>query len=189
MLMKKFVLLLPLLICSLSLSSCKDDTEQTDTYPPDTSLAGSVYMDGYTILEAQGTYNGIAFKNLQPKQCFLDVWKVSDTEIYMYVIIVADGTTFRVQIPIIPLTGKSYDVAFDYTSNDVFIMHNETKYFSNAANVQGWIRRKYIKVNNNKTRSPLVRHDYHCEINISCTIDNKPLTIKIMSVTPHSNFV
>lgn len=188
MLMKKIAVLLPLLICSLLLSSCKDDTEQTDTYPPDTSLAGSVYMEGYTILEAQGAYNGIALNDLQPKKCFLDVWKVSDTEIYMYVIMVADGTTFRVQIPIIPLTGKSYDVAFDYTSNDVFVMHNGIKYFSNTANVQGWIRRKDVKANNN-TRSTLVRHDFDCEINISCTIDDMPLTIKITSVTPYSIFV
>lgn len=191
MLMKKIVWLLPLLIFGLSLSSCKDDTDtgHTDTYPPDTSLAGSVYMEGYTILEAQGTYNGIAFNNIQPKQCFLDVWKVSDTEIYMYVTIVENETTFRVQIPIIPLTGKSYDVAFDYTSNDVFVMHNETKYFSNTANVQGWIRRKDVKTTNKNTRTSLAMYDYYCEINISSTIDDKPLTIKIMSVTPYSTTI
>lgn len=187
MLMKKIALLLPLLIFSLSFWSCNDDTEQTDTYQPDTSLAGSVYMEGYTILEAQGAYNGIALNDLQPKKCFLDVWKVSDTEIYMYVIIVADGTTLRVQIPIIPLTGKTYDVAFDHIFSDAFINFNESKYSAVAGSVKGWIRKKSTddsakSANCAKSRTTLAQYDYDCEITIECVIDGKLLTLKITDV-------
>lgn len=183
--MKKIALLLPLLICSLVFASC--NTDETDTAPPDTSLAGSVYMEGYTILEAQGTYNGIAFNNIQPKQCFLDVWEVSDTEIYIYAIIVADGTTFRVQIPIIPLTGKTYDVAFDHTFSDAFINFNESKYSAVAGSVKGWIRKKSTddsakSANYAKSRTTLAQYDYDCEINIECVIDGNLLTLKITDV-------
>lgn len=186
--MKKSIVVMTLILYGFSFLSCDyygDDTHaHTDDDPLDTSLAGSVYMEEYTILEAEGVFEGTNLNNYLPEQSFLDVWKVSDTDIYLYAILEWENAKIRIQIPIIPLTGKTYDVAFDYTSENVFVMYNDTKYFSNTATVKGQIRRNTEKSINKVTRTPFVKFNYECDINIFCTTDDKTLNLKIISIKP-----
>lgn len=186
--MKKSFVVMTLILSGFTFLSCDcngDATSgHTDDYTPDTSLAGSVYMEGYTILEAEVDYEGTDLSNYLPEQSFLDVWKVSDTEIYFYATLVWDNAKIRIQIPIVPLTGRTYDVAFDHMSDNVFVMYNDTKYFSNTAKVKGHIRRNAQKSINKVTRTPFVRFNYECDIDIICTTDDKILNLKIISIKP-----
>lgn len=188
MLMKKIALLLPIIICGLILSSCKDDAEKPDTDPLDTSIAASVAMYNYYLLEATATYNGSVLHNLnQGKSSFLDIMEISDTEISLYIASKWDDAIVWVQIPSIPLSGKNYDVTFDNTFSDATIWDNHSEYSAITGSVNGWIREKSIahsdkSVNTNETRTTLAQYTFDCEINIDCVVDGKPLTLKITNI-------
>lgn len=190
--MKKITsIMTALLCCALFTTSCHTDDEigQTDNYPRDTSLAGSVsFSPSQSIIVAEGIYGETILKDLVSNQSRLDTDKVSDTKIGLDCHIIWGATEFNISIPKIPLSGVAYDATFDYTSDAASVTYNDNQYHAVKTTIKGWI--KEVPLDVNKSLSKSVSHDiapifYECEITITCTIDEKPLNIKITEVSPY----
>lgn len=184
--MKKITsIMTALLCCALFTTSCHTDDEigQTDNYPRDTSLAGSVYMNSYKVIKAEGTFDGKVLDNLESDISIFDVTKDSDTDIALQCLTEWGNQVFEVNIRCIPLSGIAYDVTFDHTSGAgvIYNGHRYTPYTT----VKGWIKKvdtKSDKSLNGYITKDIAIFSYDCDIEISCTLDDKPLRLKITSI-------
>lgn len=183
--MKKIAVLLLMIIFGLvAILSCKENEEETGIYPPDKSLAGSVYIDAYRF-EAKAKYDGTELDGFQYKTSMIQVSKQSDTEIALDCYSRWGDISIYIAIPAIPLSGKSYDVRFDSTSAGSTVSFNNNKYTSVQTIVKGWIRQADYAPTHKTTRTSLARLSYLCEINIECILDGKILSLTISSVNPN----
>lgn len=178
-----------LLCCALFTTSCKEDTvwETDGPYPRDESLAGSVSLSQY-IIKAEGEYQETILKDLESNKSRLEIDKISDTEIALYCQTLWEKTIVSISIPKIPLAGVAYNATFDYESDVATITYNDNKYATANTTVKGWIKEVPMKVNkssNGRVRSEIAPSFYECNINISCTIDGKPLNLKIIEIDPY----
>lgn len=184
--MKKIIRIMTVIICScLFTTSCHTDDEigQTDNYPRDTSLAGSVYMNSYKVIEAEGTFDGKTLDNLESNISIFDVDKDSDTAITLHCLTEWGDQVFEVNMGLIQLSGIAYDVTFDHTS-ETGVIYNGHRYTPNTT-VKGWIKKvgtKSDKSLNGYITKDIAIFSYNCDIEISCTIDDKPLRLKIKSI-------
>lgn len=181
--MKKIAVFLPLLICGLFTLSCKENAEESGIYPPDKSLAGSVHIDAYRF-EAKAKYDGTELDGFKYDTGLLVVDKKADTEVNLMCSSKWNNIPLKIYIPKIVLSGKSYDVTFDSTSNESTVSFDNKDYTSVPTTVKGWIRQTDYAPTNKTTRTSPARNSYLCEINIECTIDGKVLSFIISSVNP-----
>lgn len=181
--MKKIALLLPLLICGFIPSSC-ENTDETDTFPPDKSLAGSITMTGYQF-EAEGSYSGTALTDYKMNYSSLSIDKLSDTEIDLSSNSRWGNTRINIYIPTIQLFGNPYDVSFNSTSENATVKYDNIKTVCAIVNIKGWIKQidnlNSASNNLNSKGADPATPDYSCEINISCNINDEPLKIIIKS--------
>lgn len=176
--------------CLFTTSCNKEEDEWQSTsgpFPRDTSLAGSVSLSQY-IIEAEGGYGEIILKDMKSNESRLNIDKVSDTEIALYCHMIWKETKFNISIPKIPLAGVAYDATFDYKSETATVTYNDNKYATVSTSIKGWIKEVPMKVNkssNKSTKDSPAPFFYKCEININCTIDGKPLNLKITEIDPY----
>lgn len=182
--MKKIYLLALVMVCS-SFLSCKENDSPvfTEDPPPDSTLAGSISFNDYRIT-AEGTYDGTKLKAFDVDS-FMDIVKVSDTEVSFNCRPMWSDSEYKIVIPSIKVSGEPYNVAFDSTSANATVWYKETQYVGCEASVNGWIKRKSVNL------SPASSHDgmpypmeYTCAITISAEVSGKMLQVEILSVKP-----
>lgn len=181
-----------LLCCALFTTSCKKDPvwETDGPYPRDKSLAGSVSLSQY-IIEAEGVYDETILKDLEFNRSRLEIGKISDTEISFYCQTLWGKTIVSISIPKIPLAGVAYDATFDYKSDVATVTYNDNKYAAANTTVKGWIKEVPTQINkssNKRADNKPAPFFYECEIDITCTIDGKPLHLKITEIDPYGKF-
>lgn len=193
--MKKIILIMTVMICGCLFTTSCDKEEEEEVlhtggpYPRDTSLAGSVsFTPSQYIIEAEGVYGKTILKDLESNESILDTDKVSDTEIALDCQIIWGETIFNISIPKIPLAGVAYDATFDYKSEAATVTYNDNKYAAVSTSIKGWIKEVPMKANKSSTKNiskEIAPNFYECEININCTIDGKPLSLKITEIDPY----
>lgn len=188
--MKKITLIMTAILCGcLFTTSCDDNKTYTEDepYPRDKSLAGSVSLSQY-IIKAEGEYQETILKDLESNRSRLEIDKISDTEIALYCQTLWEKTIVSISLPKIPLAGVAYNATFDYTSDAASVTYNDKKYTPINTTIKGWVKEIGTKVywSSNKSAddkpAPIF---YECNINISCTIDGKPLNLKIIEIDPY----
>lgn len=184
--MKKLIKTVTVIVCSCFLMpSCSDNKSQTDDIPRDTSLAGSISFENYRF-EAEGSYDGTKLDNFDKIHSYLSITKESDTKVSFSCSPVWGETTFKVVIPSITVLGEPHNATFDDASDNANVWHNETEYTAVNAQVKGWIKETGMRLSPAKGEKDPVTPEYTCEILIDCTLDGKPLKLKITSVTSRS---
>lgn len=186
--MNMFFLSVSLITCSfiLFLSSC----EITTTYPRDTSLAGSTSISHHRIKECRGIFGKDSLENFQSDgRSILTTGKVSDEKMDLFCLTKWGNESIEVFFPVIPLSGEPYNVNFDYSATDAKVKYNTTEWEPVNASINGLIKRVDFdnvrnSVKSTKSESDPTTFRYACDINISCIVNGKNLTLKITSIEP-----
>ena len=185
--MKKLVIIAITVCCQILITSCDDKSDWTTfpVPPPDNSLAGSISFDGYGMT-ANASLDGDVLDNYQVRGSWLEISKVSDTEVDMFCFSRWGETILKVSIPAITVLGEPYDAIFDFLSDDTTVTHDDVEYTSVITSVTGWIKcvdppLSYIM----STRNMPASLDYTCDININCDLDGKILNLSITSLVSH----
>lgn len=186
--MKKFIVSVSLITCSLILflPSC------VITEPPlnrDTSLAGSTSINFRQIKECKGIFGEDSLENFQSNASVLTTGKVSDEEMTLFCRTKWGDESIEISFQVIPLSGEPYNVNFDYSATDAKVKYNTTEWEPVNASIKGWIKRIDFDnarntVKSNKSESDPATFRYACDINISCILNGKNLTLKITSIKP-----
>lgn len=174
--------LLAALLCSFLFTSCHNDSYDGGPLPPsDDSLAGSVTFTEHHI-SAEGSYDGIPLENLST-QSSIAATKASDTELTVRFQGNWDQHSFRVSVPSVPLGGKPYDVAFDYTCPAATVTHNGVEK-TVELKITGWIKDGSRCDLSGKVGSsipflsPVPRlHDF--DISFECLLDDRWLRFRV----------
>ncbi|MDD4592215.1 MAG: hypothetical protein PHG06_17585 [Parabacteroides sp.] len=188
--MKILYLSVSLFACSfiLFLSGCNNNDEISTTYPLDTSLAGSVFIDSRQITKIKGTFDENSLENFQSNESVIGIGKVSDEEIHLFCHTKWGDEWIDFSSEAIPLSGEPYNVNFDYSSR-AKVMYNTTEWQTVSASINGWIKRvgfddaRNVGKSNYSLGDPPTFH-YACDINISCILNGKKLTLNISSIAP-----
>lgn len=177
-------LIIPIIILSCTFFSCEKEVwHQTDNYPQDTTLAGSVSFYA-NRMNAEGIFNETALDTLENYGSSFTIKKVSDTVISFsckYIFGGKDGEVTIISIPEIPITGRSFDVAFNHASSEVGVKHLNREYTSVLTSVKGWIKEPSIIKDRTKTKlstKDIRLYYYDYQIDITCVLDGKILNIK-----------
>lgn len=179
--MKRLIIPIAIIIFSCVFFSCQK--ARTDDYPRDTTLAGSVNFYA-NHMNVEGSFNEIALDTLESYGSSFTIKKVSDTVISFsctYMFGGKDGEVTEISIPKIPITGRSFDVAFNHSSSEATVRHLNTEYTSVITSVKGWIKEPSIIKDQAKAKLAtkdirLYLYDY--QIDITCVLDGKTLKIK-----------
>ena len=177
-----------LIACSfiMLLSGC-DNEIITTSYPLDTSLAGSVFIDSRQITRCHGTFGENSLKNFQSNESVIGIGKVSDEEIHLFCHTKWGDEWIDLSSEAIPLSGEPYNVNFDYSATTAKVKYNTTEWQTVSASFNGWIKRvdfdntrNALKSNKNENDPPTFH--YECDINISCIFEGEKLTLNITSI-------
>jgi hypothetical protein len=179
--MKKLAVILAFVACWAISISCGSPKFDYDDY--DNSLTGSIsYM---FRADAEGIFDGVLFfpdDNSPAVHAFCSISKVSNNTVYFWCNLESlvendEWKTSSIHIPELPITGEPYDVAFDYTSSEASVSHDETEYKPVNVTIQGWMRDTGTFLD--YTRKSPIYPEFDCDITINCTIDGKELEMKI----------
>lgn len=182
--MKTFTAVMTALFCCCLIISCNDDSTKVLGGYDDNTLAGSVIIDGYRIVEAEGLSDGTMLENFQSEGSLIDINKVSDTEVSLSCICVWDEMKYEISIPIIALYGMPYDVTFNTSSNNVEIICNGRKYTEASATASGWIRKTGMQQSYNTRSNDPATPDYDCVIYVQCIMEGESFCFRINKVQP-----
>ncbi len=178
--MKKLVMSVSIIWCIMGISSCMPKVKH------DRSLTGSISYE--YVAKIEGTFDGttlISYGNYH----YINIEKVSDTEVSLWLssiwqIMEDKLKTFVIDIPELPVSGKPYDVNFDYISRDTIVRYDDdissdefVEYHSVRTSISGWMKEETGTWG--ETRSTPATPHYICDITIDCTIDGKELSLRI----------
>lgn len=179
-----------LIACSfiMLLSGC-DNEMVTTTYPLDTSLAGSVFIDSRQIKKCDAIFGENSLGDFQSNESVISIGKVSDEEIHLFFHTKWGDEWIDFSSDAIPLSGEPYDVNFNHSASNAKVKYNTNEWQTISASINGWIKRidfdkpnSVVKSKNNVNDPPTFL--YECDINISCIVNGEKLVLKITSISP-----
>lgn len=179
--MRSYLLYLLWGVCCLTLSYCKE-SEDNGFPPVDNSLAGSINLDRYRM-HADIIYGGDTIVHDPNERLFISVGKVADDTLML-----TCGTkgqsdaNIGIRIPKIPLSGKRFDVSFDYLSHNATIKIKDEVHAPMDARVKGWIKMVQSNDSDKAPRFTPARNEYACNISITSLLEEKWLEIKVTAV-------
>lgn len=163
-------ILIIILSCLLVLSC---DNETTDCPKLDKSLTGSI-SHAYKI-EMEGSIDNVIIEGFKPEQSLLDIIKRSDSKVSFELYSTWVDKEIKISIPEILVTGKPYDVAFDFSTKNATISFDDYENVSTEVFITGWMKRNY-----NTRCSPAIPH-YLCDMNIEFNMQGKKFFLTITS--------
>lgn len=162
------------IFCASILAAGCEDT-QIQHIVPDKSIAASVAFAAYRM-EIEGTYDGVALDDFQSGMSYLSIKKESETTVQMYCHATWSGTMFDITVPGLPLSGTWGNASFDFTTSKAKITRNEAASETGTASAAGQIKRE-------ETADGILS-GFDFQIDIACSFDGKPLTLKITAQKP-----
>ena len=179
-----------LIACSfiMLLSGC-DNEMITTSYPLDTSLAGSVFIDSRQITKCDAIFGENSLRDFQPNESVIGIGKVSDEEIHLFFHTKWGDEWIDFSSDAIPLFGEPYNVDFDHLGTNSKVKYNNTEWQIVSASINGWIKRVDFDNTRNTLKSKKNVNDpptflYECDINISCIVNGETLALNITSISP-----
>lgn len=163
-------ILITVLSCILVLSC---DNETIDCPKLDESLTGSI-SHAYKI-EMEGSIDNVMIEGFKPELSNLRIIKQSDSKVSFELYSTWADKILKISIPEILVTGKPYDVAFDFSTKNATISFDDYENVSTEVFITGWMKRNY-----NTRCSPAIPH-YLCEMNIEFNMQGKKFFLTITS--------
>lgn len=184
--MKKGLLLLGL-ACMAAVACTRNDGEETTTITEiDRSLAGSIALDAYRMEVECSDGEDVEGALRYDRDGYIYIKKMADDKVALLCLMHFDSEELSVEIPLLPLSGKPYDAAFDAVCAEAAVTVGERRFEPVSATVEGRIKR--TKAPRSSVRiglAELTRPAYDCEIGIRCTVDGAAMEFRVLSVSAY----